>query len=415
MTVPLLLKLEWMLLGFTALTVLLTASLILKSGSIIATFVWLTILSIVVLALMRLKEPSQKIGKVFYTLLELLVLILPSFMNGGQPFLPLMGLVIVMRGCQRFEGLGRIIVAGSTFSVFGLTMLRHPEGVPAALLKSSQNLNHNTLQSLDLTVLMLQFNAALSFGMALFFVMLLINALIDERQSRAKLVEALEHLRQYSLRIEDQSALQERNRIAREIHDSLGHTLTAQSIQLDSASLLQYTNREEANEFLQEAKLLCKQALQEVRQSVAALRTDPFRGKSLKQIATVLVKEFRVTTAIEPTCTISINHPIPSDLVAAFYRVLQEALTNISRHSAATDVVIQLFTQYGALNLQIQDNGKGFDPTQNSTGFGLQGMKERITALGGQFELTSQLGAGCQISIQVPLVIRLLHDSTIAS
>jgi signal transduction histidine kinase len=238
--------------------------------------------------------------------------------------------------------------------------------------------------------------------------MLLINALLDERKSRAKLVVALNQLRQYSLRIEDQSALQERNRIAREIHDSLGHTLTAQSIQLDSALLLQRSNREEADVFLQEAKQLCKQALQEVRQSVTALRSDPFQGKSFDQIATSLIQEFRTTTAIETTCIMRVTHPIPSNVIAASYRVLQEALTNIARHSAATNVIVQLFTQDGVLTLQIQDNGRGFDPTQNSTGFGLQGMKERVTALDGQFTLSSQPGTGCLVSVMVPLSLRLL-------
>jgi signal transduction histidine kinase len=104
----------------------------------------------------------------------------------------------------------------------------------------------------------------------------------------------------------------------------------------------------------------------------------------------------------------SVTHPISPDMVAACYRVLQESLTNIARHSAATDVVLQLFTQEGALNLQIQDNGKGFDLVQNSTGFGLQGMKERVMALGGQFKLSSQPGEGCQILVKIPLVLRLL-------
>jgi signal transduction histidine kinase len=407
-TFSLLLKLEWMLLGFTGLTLLLTASLIPKSGLLNSTFIWLTIASIAVLALMRLKDPSNKLGKLLYTLLELMVITLPSFLKSGLPFLPLMGLVIVMRGCQRFEGLGRFIVAGSTFAVFAFTLLFRGGSVPAALLKSTQYPSSSAIQSFDVTFFMLQLNAGLSFGMALFFVMLLINALLDERQSREKLVVALEQLRQYSLRIEDQSALQERNRIAREIHDSLGHTLTAQSIQIDSALLLQRSNAEESSVFLKEAKQLCKQALQEVRQSVAALRSDPFQGKSLDQIATALIQEFRVTTAIETTCAICVTHSIPPDVGAACYRVLQESLTNIARHSAATDVVLQLFTQEGVLKLQIQDNGKGFDPAQNSTGFGLQGMKERVMALGGQFKLSSQPGTGCQISVKIPLVLRLL-------
>lgn len=402
-TVSLLLKLEWMLLGFTVFTMLLMAPIIAKLG-----FVLLTLLSVSVLALMRWKSPNTRIGKICYTVLELLVLALPSFVEGGLPFFPLLGLVIVMRSCERFTLPGRLMIAGLTFAVFAATQLLHRKSIPEILIKSSAQASGNVLQSFDLLVSVLKLNAVLSFGMALFFVLLLINALLEERQSREKLVEVLDQLRQYSLRIEDQSALQERNRIAREIHDSLGHTLTAQSIQIDSALLLQHSNSEESRFFLQEAKQLCKQALQEVRQSVATLRTDPRQGKSLDSIATNLIREFRVTTTIEPTCVIRLSHPIPTEVVSALYRVLQEALTNITRHSRATNVLLQLFTEDRILHLHIHDNGKGFDPDQNSTGFGLQGMRERIIALGGQFKLSSQLGEGCRISIKIPLAVRLL-------
>ncbi len=402
-TFSLLLKLEWMLLGFTVFTMLLMAPIIAKLG-----FVLLTLLSVSVLALMRWKTPNTRIGKICYTVLELLVLALPSLVEGGLPFFPLLGLVIVMRSCERFKLPGRLMIAGLTFAVFATTQLLHRNSIPEILIKSSAQASGNVLQSFDLSVSVLKLNAALSFGMALFFVLLLINALLEEHQSKAKLVEVLDQLRQYSLRIEDQSALQERNRIAREIHDSLGHTLTAQSIQIDSALLLQHSNSEESRFFLQEAKQLCKQALQEVRQSVATLRTDPRQGKSLDSIATNLIREFQVTTAIEPTCVIRLSHPIPTEVVSALYRVLQEALTNITRHSRATNVLLQLFTEDRILHLYIHDNGKGFDPDQNSTGFGLQGMRERIIALGGQFNLSSQLGEGCQISVKIPLAVRLL-------
>jgi signal transduction histidine kinase len=402
-TVPLLLKLEWMLLGFTVFTMLSMLPIIEKPR-----FVLLTLLSVSALTLMRWKSPTARIGKICYTALELLVLALPSFFEGGLPFFPLLGLVIVMRSCERFERSGRLAIAGLTFAVFALTQLLHRKSLPEILIKSSEQASGDVLQSFDLSMSMLKLNSTLSLGMALFFVLLLINALLEERQSRAKLVEVLDQLRQYSLRIEDQSALQERNRIAREIHDSLGHTLTAQSIQIDSALLLQQSDSEESRVFLQEAKQLCKQALQEVRQSVATLRTDPRQGKSLDSIATKLIREFRTTTAIEPTCVIRLAHPIPTEIVSALYRVLQEALTNITRHSRATTVLLQLFTEDRTLYLYIHDNGKGFDPEQNSTGFGLQGMRERIMALGGQFKLSSRIGEGCRISVKVPLAVRLL-------
>jgi signal transduction histidine kinase len=395
----LLLNLEWLLLGVSVLTMLLTGSLLDSMN-----FVLLGLLGVAGLAGMRLKWPTKTLSyKIFYTALELGFLLWLSAVESAPPIMPLLGLVIVIRGCQMFDATGRLLVTGATFATFALTLLRQ-NSLPNILVKVlEQQTAKSSIASLNSVLLPIKLSAALSFGLALVLVLLLINALLDERQSRAKLTTALDRLRQYSLRIEDQSALQERNRIAREIHDSLGHTLTAQSIQLDSALLLQNSNRQEASVFLQEAKQLCKQALQEVRQSVATLRTDPLQGKSLENLVEPLVREFQATTAIEPTCLLSLKQPLPREVISAFYRVLQEALTNIIRHSAASEVILRLVTRDRLLHLQIQDNGKGFNPDQNSTGFGIQGMKERIAALGGQFNLSSSPGEGCLIDVRVLL------------
>jgi signal transduction histidine kinase len=400
----LLLHLEWLLLGVSALTMLLTSSL-LDSMS----FMVLGLMGVAGLAGMRLKWPTKTLScKILYTILELGFLLWLSAVESAPTIMPLLGLVIVIRGCQMFDLTGRLAVTVATFVTFTLNLLQR-NSLPSILIKVlEQQSAKSSITSLNSVLLPIKLSAALSFGLALVLVMLLVNALLEERKSRAKLSTALDQLRQYSLRIEDQSALQERNRIAREIHDSLGHTLTAQSIQLDSALLLQNSNRQESGMFLQEAKQLCKQALQEVRQSVTTLRTDPLQGKSLESLVEPLIQDFRATTAINPTCLLSLTQPLPREVIAAFYRVLQEALTNIIRHSAASEVILRLVTRDRLLHLQIQDNGKGFDPNQNLTGFGIQGMKERIAALGGQFSLSSSPGEGCLIDVRILLATDVL-------
>jgi signal transduction histidine kinase len=400
----LLLHLEWLLLGFSGLTMLLMASIVDNMELSL-----LSLLGVMALAVMRLKWPRHNLFyKIFYTALELGLLTTLSVTDSAPPVMPLLGLVIVMRGCQMFDLTGRLLVSLATFAAFTLTILQR-DTLPSMLVKVvEEQAAMPSLTSLNHVMLTIKLNAALSFGLALVLVMLLINALLEERKSRTKLSTALDQLRQYSLRIEDQSALQERNRIAREIHDSLGHTLTAQSIQLDSALLLQTSNHPEATAFLQEAKQLCKQALQEVRQSVATLRTDPLQGKSLESLVEPLMQEFRATTAIEPICMLSLTQPLPREVISAFYRVLQESLTNIIRHSCANQVILRLVIRDRLLHLQIQDNGKGFDPNQNLTGFGIQGMKERIAALGGQFTLSSSPDKGCLIDVRVLLATDVL-------
>jgi signal transduction histidine kinase len=390
-------------LGFTGVIVLLMVPVIATPA-----FIWIAIFSVVSMGLLRLKLPKRPINKILYTGLEGIILLLPSLLNTRLPFIPPLGIVIVIRSCQMFELPGRLVVSGSTFAAFVLTILVRRGGGPGFIIRDADRAHLIDPQFSHLATLTLKLNAVFSFGLALVCMLLLINALLEERQSRAQLAIAHEQLRQYALRIEDQSALQERNHIAREIHDSLGHTLTAQSIQLDSALLLLQSNLDQASQFLQEAKQLCKQALKEVRQSVTTLRTDPLQGKALEISVKELIKEFQVTTAIAPNCTIRVPHPIALEVTSAVYRILQEALTNITRHSVATDVTLQLLTRDQTLHLLVKDNGKGFNPAQNSTGFGLQGMRERTAALGGQFHLVSQPGAGCLITVKIPITKVLL-------
>ncbi len=355
---------------------------------------------------MGLKLPTGKTrDKLLYTGLEFGLLLLAFFLDSRPDFFPLVGLIIVIRSCLIFEQIGRLIVAGLVFIAFLLTLfLRSPFGRGATLSPGPRLPRHGPIpESIANTILTLKLNAAVTFGLALLFILLLVNALLAERQSREKLLLANDRLRQYALRIEDQATLQERNRIAREIHDALGHALTAQSIQLENALLFLPPSAEKTASFLQEAKQLGSIALQEVRRSISTLRADPLQGKSLEVAIAKIITEFRQTSGVVPECTIQLSHPIPTEISTALYRIIQESLTNIYKHSAATQVSIHLLESPNAIHLQIDDNGQGFNPERNTTGFGLQGMRERTAALGGQFFLVSQPGKGSQITVSIPL------------
>jgi signal transduction histidine kinase len=221
----LMLYLEWILLGITLLGEIRPT----RHG-ISATTLSLSILTLMGFGLMGLKLPTGKTrDKVLYTGLEFGLLFLAFLLDSRPDFFPLVGLIIVIRSCLIFQQVGRLIVAGLVFIAFLVTLFvrsaRHPP-------------RHGPIpESIASTILTLKLNAAVTFGLALLFILLLVNALLAERQSREKLLLANERLRQYALRIEDQATLQERNRIAREIHDALGHALTAQSIQLENAQL----------------------------------------------------------------------------------------------------------------------------------------------------------------------------------
>ena len=388
----LILYLEWILLGITFLAGMRPNRMAIETVSL--TTIVLTNLSLVGLGLMGLRLPMGKIqSKILYTALEFGLLFLPFLLNNRTGFFPLLGLIVVIRSCLIFQQAGRLIVSGLVFGGFLLTtFLQEPpiRRTPPPEMVSS-------------TILTLKLNAAVTFGLALLFILLLVNALLSERQSRTKLLLANTQLRQYALRIEDQATLQERNRIAREIHDALGHTLTAQRIQLESARLFLPAEAEKAAQFLQEAEQLGSRALQEVRRSISTLRSDPLQGLGLEAAIAKVVAEFSQTTGIQPDCALHLPQALPSEISTALYRIVQESLTNICKHSSATQVSLHLEQRPETVQLQIDDNGQGFDPEHNTTGFGLQGMRERTTALSGQLFLASQPGRGCRITVVIPL------------
>jgi signal transduction histidine kinase len=218
------------------------------------------------------------------------------------------------------------------------------------------------------------------------------------------LAQANDRLRRYALLVEDQATVHERSRIAREIHDSVGHSLAAQSIQLENVAQWFDQDAARSKHHLQTARNLGKEALQNVRQAVAALRADPLKQQTFASALTQLFQEFETHTQIPVQANLTVTRDIPKEQAIALYRLVQEALTNVSKHSEATQVQVDIQDQANLLHLVITDNGRGFDPLQNKTGFGLRSMSERAEALGGIFHMGSQPGQGCTIEVTVPIL-----------
>lgn len=382
---PFLLYLEWILLILAALSVVLPLPF-----RRLPQLPLPAILSVVGFGLMGFRIPT---GKLFYRLVYTSVeffLVSLTVVAGGIRLFPFLYIVIVIRSCLIFKLPGRLAITGISFTLFLLTLLRWSQSFPVRPWMQER-----------LRFIVLGY--ALLFGLSLAFVLLLMNALLSERQSRDKLTLANEQLRKYALRIEDQATLQERNRIARDIHDSLGHSLTALNLQLETALKLWSTNPEKAAQFLMQAKRLGSTALQDVRQSVSTMRSEPWQERSLDAAIASLVAGFEQSNGIAPMCSIILDRAIPTNISISIYRIVQEALTNISKYASATEVKIQLQATTTELYLLVQDNGKGFNLEENKTGFGLQGMRERTLALDGQLAIDSTPGAGCRIIAKFPL------------
>ncbi len=331
--------------------------------------------------------------------------------RGARLFPPLL-LILVTRGCLLFPGRGRWFVAGAALGSFvmmqylALQRVR-PFGIPLERLPrlpGGRRLPEELVQNLRFNAMV---NVTLLFALVLGFVLLLVQAVLHEAQSRQQLAEANQQLRRYSLRIEDQAALQERSRIAREIHDTVGHSLTAQSIQLENVALRLEgePGQEKLNQaqgHLDHARRLGREALQNVRQAVARLRIHPLQGQSLGEAIAKLVQEFQGHSSIPLESRIELKNSPSQDISIVIYRILQEGLTNLTKHSNAKAAQLEIYQDEQGLHLRLSDDGDGFDPAQNTTGFGLQSMAERATAVQGHLELVSAPKQGVQLNLDIP-------------
>jgi signal transduction histidine kinase len=438
----LLLYLEWILLGLSAFKAFGFSlwSLSFLQGE---TNYFVTASLLLAFGLMGLRLPITRVGKRIYFSIALILLAMLGFNQGLEDISPLL-LTMLIRSCLMFQRKGRWIMASLMWLVYPLSiapvllmiwLLAHPnvrshsnlrsylqiEPIPGVtyLPDNSVQLNYefsgeqvqdffSAVQNMCLYFLADSF---LSFGLIVVFVLLLVNSLMNERAGRRKLAQAHEQLYQYSVQVEDQATLQERTRIAREIHDSLGHLLTTQNILLQNAALSLQSDPTEAKSFLDQSRQICSSALTELRQSIALLRSDPLQGQSLLEAITALTQGFDRSTGIQPEVTFSVQTLLPDRIQVAVYRIVEEALTNIQKYSEATQVKIYFQAPTAkncALSVQIEDNGKGFQIEQNATGFGLRGMQERAESLGGTFHVVTRPGAGCKVCAVFPLPEGLL-------
>jgi|GEM_PF-779166 len=190
----------------------------------------------------------------------------------------------------------------------------------------------------------------------------------------------------------------ERNRIARDIHDSLGHTLTSLDVQLELAQQLYKRDSKKLQPTLDMAKLLASQSVQEVRLAVTTMREETFDLKTaLMQLIEPLTSDPSITVKSKidlPQLPLQTNHQL--------YCVVKEGLENIRKHSQAQVVHFQGYACADAVILELKDDGIGFNMAKPTQGFGLRGMQERVQLVGGSIQLDSIPGQGTCIQIRVP-------------
>lgn len=207
-------------------------------------------------------------------------------------------------------------------------------------------------------------------------------------------------LKKNSEELEEMTILKERNRIAREIHDTVGHTLTTVLVEMEAGERLLHVNPELAIEKIKLAKGQVRKGLNDIRISVRMLQS----GKEIIDFVTslkLLIEETTKHGEVFIKYNIGKLPKLSEDAEKTIYRALQEGLTNGIKHGKSTTFVFRLDFENGYVRFLLQDNGIGTDKIINS--FGLLAMEERTKELGGIFNLTSKSGEGFGIDISIPV------------
>ncbi len=198
---------------------------------------------------------------------------------------------------------------------------------------------------------------------------------------------------------------EERARIAREIHDALAQGLTAIGLQIESALNRLDIDPEGARHRMERALETTRTSLEDARGSIADLRMAPLVGKPLAEALGALARAFTADTGIRVRVQALGACSLPLHVEVELYRIAQEALANVARHAAASDVILLLRTTPNRLRLTICDNGRGMPsapPAENC--HGLDGMRERARLLGGTLRMTGRSGRGTTVTVTAPLV-----------
>ncbi|MGE5674433.1 MAG: ATP-binding protein [Mycobacterium leprae] len=237
----------------------------------------------------------------------------------------------------------------------------------------------------------------------------LFNRQMLERQLAERLADELaaanRRLQSYAVRVEELTITEERQRMARELHDTLAQGLAGLVMQLEAVDdLLSRGESERAQAITGRAMQRARTTLAEARTAIAALRTPLEQGNvvsAIEQLVATLRKESGISCVLEVGPG---DLPVKGNTGEQLYRIVRECLTNIQRHAHASQVSVQLSAVASAVRLTVTDNGVGFNPTAvPAEHFGLMGIQERVRLLGGTCQIESAPGAGTRIQIVLPV------------
>lgn len=333
-------------------------------------------------------------------LVRMVIIALASLSDGlGLPYRSIFLLVVPF---------SFFLLAGSSYGLSGMIWTMYLMGRWRDTIEVAERLAHTTPQPppppriFDLT-----------FFLTLAFIASIAYLIRQERTSRLQAerllheLEASHHqLQNYAKQVAELATIEERNRLAREIHDSLGHYMTVINVQLEKAIAFKSRDAATADQALKDAKHLASEALKDIRRSVGTLRSTPEKF-SLRQALTGLVAHLEDS---QMTIDLQIEGDetgFSQQSLQTLYRAAQEGLTNIQKHAQASHVTMDIKLEDQQASLSITDDGQGFDPaalpdTKQENHYGLQGIQERLELVRGSFRLESAPDHGTSLLVTVP-------------
>ncbi len=224
------------------------------------------------------------------------------------------------------------------------------------------------------------------------------------RAQGESLRQANARLTHYASALEDLTVSRERNRMARELHDTLAHTLTGLSVTLETVKAYWEVDAEKARALLEQSLTATRRGLDETRRALKSLRASPLEDLGLGLALCQLAESAAARAHLD--LELALPDPLPNltpDVEQCLYRVAQEAVENVVHHANAKRLGLRLEPEAGRWKLTVQDDGLGFDPRdQVSSGhFGLVGMRERAELAGGRLTIESQKGNGTKVVLEI--------------
>jgi signal transduction histidine kinase len=234
----------------------------------------------------------------------------------------------------------------------------------------------------------------------LYLVPLIVSILAQrERRQHAELEAAHQRLRRHAATVEQLAVSHERNRLARELHDTLAHSLAALSVQLEALRTLLTHDPAAAQDALNGVTTLARNGLEESRQAIQALRTDPLKTLGLVGALRSTLRAFQARTGVQADLSVAGNElDLTDEEAQALFRIADEALINVERHATAQKVTVRLAFGNDRIDLVIRDDGVGFDPAAvDPDRYGLTGIQERAAMIGAALKVHSRPGGGARI------------------